>query len=237
MANKAIRMSKQSEEALKTLLVKPMAEAVIQGQPPSLLESKAQQRKRLENQLWGSFLQYQQQLEHAGRLLKRSGFHSPALSEEHLRKMLEEQPSIDTRLSQGSTLQQLLGLSNQEMIDIYDIAGQYYTGEDFAAARDLYLMLINLNGSTGAFWTGLGLAEQQLGHYDAATMIFAIAGERSNGDLTAYLHAANCLRLQNRMEEALQLLQALIEDAADYPEAQPVKAQAEALKRGWLGKR
>lgn len=206
----------------------------VAGMPPSKLESHEQVKKRLKAQYKNTLGQYQECFFNAAMQLEKSGFEPESSSQEAIRSNLENIADHAEDLITGDvTLQNLLMLTNEDLIHIYEIGLQFYTQKDYVNARDIFLLLTSINSTISQFWTALGLTEKELTHYDVAAMVFTFAAVQNPEDLSICLHAADCLRLQNRTSEAIQMLDAMIEAAEDEPDWQDIKKQAEEFKSEW----
>jgi type III secretion system low calcium response chaperone LcrH/SycD len=231
-------MDKATHDQFEKTMIDPMVEKLVEAQPPSKLESADQQRKRLRSQLWKTFEQYHQCFVHAGELLRQAKFKPEKLNSDMLQTIqAQSKENVKTMMEQGKTFRDILQLTDTDIVNIYEIACQQYSKENYKNSRDLFVFLSTVDPESAPLWSGLAMCEQRLGHYDMATQLYAVAAELNPFDPTQYLYAANCLHLQHREAEAIQILDAIIEAAQSAGTAEPewvnLKAQATELKKEW----
>ncbi len=230
--NKEIQLSAEAKNEIEESLIKPLMQQMIEG-PPSSLETKDQQLKRLHSQLKHSLAQYEDCFKNAGRLLNAAGFTLPVVDEELTADSEEADIEESEEILPPESLQELLGLEDEQMDQILKIAVSHYSSDDFQNARDLFILLTTLDPSKSNYWMGLGMAEQMSQHYDMAGMAYAMAADLNTDDPSILLYSANCLRLMDKLSDALALLDALIEGIGDDAEWQGVKKRAQELLSEW----
>lgn len=227
-------LDEKSQKVIEDTLLKPMVDKLMAEQQPSSLEPPHAKRTRLLEQLRKSFNDYQSFFEHAGQLLQQAGFKAERVDDASLQRLMSNpNEQIERMASQELSVQEVVQISRSEMHRIYKLACEHYGYENYSNARDLFLLLITLRDNDAFYWSGLAMAEQRLGHYETAIMAYAKAAEYNPNDPSVVLYAANCLRLQNRLSDALQVLDALIEDINGEEPWQKLKQQAAQLKEEW----
>ncbi len=226
-------MDPATERQLEEQLIKPLAEKMIESMPASPLESHKHKYKRVCEQLRASYGNYQQFFVQAGQLLRDAGF-TWDLEQTRLNALIKHpQEGMQELFEKGETLQDVLKLSEEELGQIYAIAKEHYERKHYENARSIFLLLTALRPDAAVFYAGLGMTEQQCGHYDTAAQFYALAADLDSDEPSVYLYAAQCLHLQHRTQEAIQVLDALVEALDHESEWQSLKAQAVELKKTW----
>jgi type III secretion system low calcium response chaperone LcrH/SycD len=227
-----------ARQEVETNLINPMVEALLEGQPESKLESIDQKRTRLKAQLWDSLRDYKRAFETASALLQRGNFQAENLNQAKLEELLtHRKETINRMVEEGKSFRELLGLTDKDMNEMYRIAVDLYNAGDYESIRDLFIMLTSLEPLNSTFWLGMAMTEQRLGHYDVAVKLYETAANTDPNNPTPLLYAANCLYHLNHKQEAIQVLQGVIEsadnEAKEDPAWQEAKLDAEALGAEW----
>lgn len=227
-------LDEESQHFFEESVMKPMANQIVDHMPPSKLETRKHKYDRTLEQLRTSFSSYKNCFAHAGRLLAEAKFTWEGGDSTQLEAFLK-QPKVATEklMKEGQTLQDLVQLSDEDIQRIYAIARKYYEHKEFQNAGDLFLLLMTLCPGVATFCTGLGMVEQQLGHYEMAAALYALAAELNPDDPSVYLYSAHCLYLQNHKTDAIRLIDTLIEAIGHDDDWQELKEQATSLKESW----
>jgi type III secretion system low calcium response chaperone LcrH/SycD len=224
-----MELQKQNEKDLEQAVFLPMVRQIMDSQPPSKVENPDQQFKRLMSQCKKSFGEYQDGFKSAGRLLNAAGY-KPNFTEteEEAEARLKDVEDVDLL-----SIQELLNISEEDMDQMEKIAGDYYRKEEFQNSRDIFLFLTSIDSERWNYWLGLGMSEQMNKHYDMAATAYSMAADLNSADPSIHLYSANCLHLMNRKDEAINVLQLLIEGTAHDDEWSAIKKRAEELKTEW----
>lgn len=224
----------KEEDLLK--LVAPMASILIDNSPQSPLENQKNKRQRIEAKLLNSAREYSACFINAGKLLKLSGFSSQHITEDTSQNISALWNDAVEKSKEGlplPVLQDLIQMPDQEMISIYEIGAQYLDRNAYSDARDIFLLLVTLNNKISLFWEGLGHCEQGLKNYDVALTAYAYASELDAGNPYIFISAATCLKEQNRLDEAIQVLDSLHNDINDDEKWASLEKQIQTLKTQW----
>lgn len=145
------------------------------------------------------------------------------LSEDKLQKIHFKQ--VIDALVKGNTYQDLLGISDEVMQELYLIACSYLEDKYYSEAADCFLFLVALNPLEPNLWIKCGLAERQLNNEDAALEAFSMAMLCDADDPFPHLYSAEIYLGLKRFEEAqgcLNACQSLIDEHPDFAPLQKI---------------
>ena len=108
-------------------------------------------------------------------------------------------------LEEDHLLQEIVGLSDEKMLLIYDYASELYEDKKYQDASDILYLLIILNPINFYFWQAFGIASLKIDDLPAASAAFetAIALDPSQPD--PYLYLQEVLIKQREMDAAKQI--------------------------------
>ncbi|MBS0635554.1 MAG: hypothetical protein JSR37_08845 [Verrucomicrobia bacterium] len=121
---------------------------------------------------------------------------------------------VDLEFSADKPLQTSLGLTNEQMADMYEYCVGLYNEAKYSDATDVAICLCMLNPFIGGFWRLLGLSQEALSEYSRAIVSYAVALERDD-DLEPAIFTARCLGSLGHRSEALDILNQALELAKD----------------------
>ncbi|MFT4553246.1 MAG: tetratricopeptide (TPR) repeat protein [Chlamydiales bacterium] len=118
--------------------------------------------------------------------------------------------SIDPKFAEEKFLQEILSISENEFLLLYQVAGEGIDTENFAASSSMYMLLCLLNPSISLNWMGLGMSELLQGNISEAKQVYDFALELDKENPSLNLYAAECnLSLGNYDEALIQAENAL----------------------------
>lgn len=124
-------------------------------------------------------------------------------------EMVEKLEDIDLltqKLSEGFSLQQILGYPDDVLMEMYEVAVALYAEKLFEDCINAFVFLSTVNPNIPFFWSGLGNAYEQGGYLDKAIESHKTAIYYDPFEIQAYIDTARCLLTQEKVEEAIQLL-------------------------------
>lgn len=104
---------------------------------------------------------------------------------------------------------EVLGLTEETIECIYQCGNRHYQANEMADAADVFHLLACLDFRRHNVWVAQGVAEQSLGHMEAAIKAYAMAMLANPNAPLPYLHSAECYgSLGNRDSDARECLDA-----------------------------
>jgi len=140
------------------------------------------------------------------------------------------QDLMERLLSGETTLQEVKGLTDEQMEALYGVAYNYYMIGKYVDASQLFTWLTLCNPFTGKYWLGLGASLQLARDFERALYAYgmaAVTGEPK--DPTPHLHAAECYLAQGVMEDARKALKMAADFGENRTECGKVYKKAKAL--------
>lgn len=126
---------------------------------------------------------------------------SATLMEELQKKIKEKQVSKKDNIS----LRDLLGIKQDKIEGLYELASILCEGHLYTQARDIFLFAINLDPYFTNCWLGLAYSLECLHQYDRASKLYeTITLLDKNPDI--YIKAINCLIKSHNIIDARKLL-------------------------------
>jgi tetratricopeptide (TPR) repeat protein len=83
-----------------------------------------------------------------------------------------------------------------------------YTAGDYRRARAAFMDAVNRSPETAAYSANAGMAEQALGRFDRAILMYRLATGLDPAITNAYLNMAQCYIYEGREDQALEALEA-----------------------------
>jgi len=119
--------------------------------------------------------------------------------------------AVKSMLTNGSTLKQLKGVSNEELEAVYSLAFGYYRTGKYDEASKLFQFLVLFDHLNAKFWFGLGAVQQALKDYQGAVSSYGYCSFLKLDNPKPQLHAAECFLALGDKRNAASTLEALNE--------------------------
>lgn len=222
--------AREIQQRFEEKVLGPIVRFMCHSKELTSLEMQANREEEVRESLLSSYNRYQERIQRGALLLLQSGRWTPPDDFTESFQLLKDEEAVLERLKRGETLRQMLSLSEELLVNGYEVATEYYQRSNFEEASDLFLLLLNCDYGIGAFWIGLALCEEALGRYDSSGMAYLLAAELSEEDLTPYLHACRCFLLGDKKEQAHQVIDRAIERSEEDPKWSDFRKQAEHVK-------
>ena len=146
------------------------------------------------------------------------------LSEEQLDTLIREV------IEGKTTLQQVKGLSDEQMEAIYAMAYRYYQFGKYDEAIEMFNLLGMFNPFESKYWMGLAASLQLTKQFDKAQQVYAVAAMTSEpGDPVPHLHAGECCLGAGEIEDAVKAFRIAVNFSKDNEEYAAVHAKAQGL--------
>jgi tetratricopeptide (TPR) repeat protein len=111
-----------------------------------------------------------------------------------------------TMLGKGATLQETLGIAENDLVSIYQLSKHLYDQQLYEEASGAFYLLSLLNPSCGTFWIGLGNSEYFLGNYQEALLGFTFATQTEPDNPLYQILLARCHKAMGSDGAALACL-------------------------------
>lgn len=109
------------------------------------------------------------------------------------------------------TLQELEGISEDEMETIYALGYNFFTYGKYDAAKDVFTGLTAYAPYSGHYWRALGAVNQQLKDYTEAIAAYDMAIANDEGDVVSLVYRGESQILMGRVEAGLEDLAAVLQ--------------------------
>ena len=116
------------------------------------------------------------------------------------------------------TLQELEGISEDEMETIYALGYNFFTYGKYDAAKDIFTGLTAYAPYTAHYWRALGAVNQQLKDYPEAIAAYDMAVANDENDVVSYVYRGESHILSGNVDSGLQDLERVVTLGANYPE-------------------
>lgn len=127
------------------------------------------------------------------------------------------------RLEKGETLQQIVGVSDETLEEIYTLAHGYYTRGQYEESTNLFLLLVGSAPRVYKYVLGLAASHHQQKSYENAAAGFFLALHLEPENPIPAYYITDCLLKQNFFEEAEECVGLTIDICADRPEYRALK--------------
>ena len=127
------------------------------------------------------------------------------------------------------TLQELEGISDEEMEMIYALGFNFFTYGKYDAAKDIFTGLTAYAPYTAHYWRALGAVNQQLKDYQEAIAAYDMAIANDEFDVVSYVYRGESQLLARNRDGGLHDLQIVIQLGADAPQFGAWVQRAELL--------
>src|SRR4029078_10106017 len=129
------------------------------------------------------------------------------------------------------TLQELEGISDEEMETVYALGYNFFTYAKYDAAKDIFTGLTAYAPYPSHYWRALGAVNQQLKDYAEAIAAYDMAIANDENDVVRYVYRGESQILSGNIEPGMTDLRKVLELAPAHPEAAQWVARAELLLR------
>jgi type III secretion system low calcium response chaperone LcrH/SycD len=127
------------------------------------------------------------------------------------------------------TLQELEGISDEEMETIYALGYNFFTYGKYDAAKDIFTGLTAYAPYTAHYWRALGAVNQQLKEYPEAVAAYDMAIANDDMDVVSYVYRGESQILSRNVDAGLEDLQAVLQIGSNMPAFGPWVQRAELL--------
>jgi len=115
------------------------------------------------------------------------------------------------------TLQELEGISDEEMETIYALGYNFFTYGKYDAAKDIFTGLTAYAPYTAHYWRALGAVNQQLKDYTEAIAAYDMAIANDEMDVVSYVYRGESQILSGNPEAGLEDLHRVLQVGGAYP--------------------
>ena len=163
------------------------------------------------------------------------------VQEKHLispevRARINDAQSFSQKIEQGATTQELLGFSNEAVMDFYEAACSLLDQKEYTKAADAFFFLAHLAPHVKAFWLGMARSERLNRNTKAAIgwYVNALLVDQSDTDL--YMECVRCCIAGECHEEAVAILNLALAYAQDHPDEEGMAELHDVAIQGkeWL---
>ncbi len=127
------------------------------------------------------------------------------------------------------TLQELEGISDEEMETIYALGYNFFTYGKYDAARDIFTGLTAYAPYTAHYWRALGAVNQQQRDYGEAIVAYDMAIANSELDIVSYVYRGESQILSGNRDAGLEDLRTVLQIGGNNPSFAPWMQRAELL--------
>ncbi len=129
------------------------------------------------------------------------------------------------------TLQELEGISDEEMETIYALGYNFFTYGKYDAAKDIFTGLTAYAPYTAHYWRALGAVNQQMKDYAEAIAAYDMAIANDENDVVSYVYRGESQILSANVDAGLQDLKKVLQIGSAYPQFAPWVQRSELLIR------
>ncbi len=127
------------------------------------------------------------------------------------------------------TLQELEGISDEEMETIYALGYNFFTYGKYDAAKDIFTGLTAYAPYTAHYWRALGAVNQQLKDYIEAIAAYDMAIANDENDVVSFVYRGESQILSGNVPAGLSDLERVLQIGAQYPQFAPWVQRSELL--------
>ena len=113
------------------------------------------------------------------------------------------------KFTEGATIKELRGISNNELEAVYSLAFNYYRTGKFDEAEKLFNFLALFDHLNPKFWMGVGAVRQVKKDFSGAVQAYGYASFLDLSNPKPQLHAAECFLAMGDKRNAASSLEAL----------------------------
>lgn len=190
-------------------------EIVSEVEMPHYLEgvqTSEQYKARIESKLHDGFMDYIHTIERGYRTLiegvQRSGKKIDAflLTQDKLDK-IKDSPLFRKNLQEGKMYQQQMDYTDEQMVELYELALQLFQEHKFSEAADSFFFLATLNPLITSYWIAAACALEQMHRTQEACQIYRIAIMVDPFNLDNWKRAFSCCLLADHVSEKEDLIE------------------------------
>lgn len=208
-------MANSDRNTVFQTLASGFAELLVEERVPTgLSASKSTQKELFKNKILKELEIFNQQLvDGVFHLLNKISF-TPDIASD-LEKLAQYSQSLHIQerkelyikaLTEGSSLQQLCGITEETLEHLYKAAKALYDQKDFQAARAAFTFLTLLDHFRYAFWLGLATSTMYCHAFDSALTAFAFAIQMNPADPICHIYSSHCYDELNQLDNAINAL-------------------------------
>jgi type III secretion system low calcium response chaperone LcrH/SycD len=127
------------------------------------------------------------------------------------------------------TLQELEGISDEEMETIYALGYNFFTYGKYDAAKDIFVGLTAYAPYTSHYWRALGAVNQQMKDYEEAIASYDMALSNDDMDIVSYVYRGESYILAGNKKSGIQDLKTVIDMGSQHPQFEPWIQRAHLL--------
>lgn len=152
---------------------------------------------------------------------------------ENLQKLIDEKKEIDQKIYLDITKKladkKIDEFTNEEITALFIAAADLYNQKEYEKAADAFYVLTIFDPTRSLFWKCLGNAKFHSDHFKDALDAYAMAIKINQQDPECMFYQAQCLVKENRLQEAIDLLDQADEMVTQYPQYEPLKNAVRTL--------
>jgi tetratricopeptide (TPR) repeat protein len=145
-------------------------------------------------------------------------------------KKVDNTRDIDIILSEEKLIQELLGVSNEKLNQLFEGAVQLLHQHRYDEAGQAFKFLIQVNPFVPDFWIGQGLIHQVSEDYRAAISDYLVAQTMDPSRAESYVHAIECCLEMRDIKQAEAILRQGLSYAKRYPSREESRVIFSQLK-------
>ncbi|MEB0010298.1 type III secretion system translocator chaperone SicA [Glaciimonas sp. Gout2] len=149
---------------------------------------------------------------------------SEDFDENHLETILDA-------VSEGATLKEIHGISEQQMDELYGLAYDFYRQGKLDEAEKFFRFLCIYDFYCPDFLMGLAAVYQLKGAYQKAADLYAVAFAQGDGDYRSMLYSGQCQLAMGKSGKAKQCFKTVIENANEDSVKKIADAYLKALQK------
>lgn len=219
----------EQQKVILDRIIDSLVESVVAERPHTQLEKEEHYRLRLKSQLVSSLGEYQKMMVDAINTLQKQTQWPLAERLQQLSEKLSEESFWQQDDNTDTTVQDFLGLSDEELISFYNVGSNLYQSGSYQEACSIFTLLTQLNPKVAQFWMALGIIQEKLDQHESAVYAYLLSAELDEASLTCYLQAAKCLLLLDQSEKAKKMLQHALERINENPTLKPDQVKVERM--------
>jgi type III secretion system low calcium response chaperone LcrH/SycD len=132
-------------------------------------------------------------------------------------------------LEQGESPKKAMGISDEELAQLYSFAYHQFTSENYEDARELFKFLLTLDPANHSYATCLGVCHHRLNSYEFALQAYMLASFLAPEDPLPCFYAYDCLMNLKNEASAASMLSNVIAKAGDNKLYETIKKNAATL--------
>jgi len=134
------------------------------------------------------------------------------MAEEEMDQLMTDEQMvkfINSMLSDGVTLREAKGITDEELETVYAMGVDYYKAGNYVEARKIFRFLAIMHHTSSRFWTALGSVDQATKKYDNAIKAYQVAAFFDLHYPNPQYNAAVCFRAKGDLVNARRALRSL----------------------------